>query len=159
MRHAIEVPDGIVVDLCVEVRVDDQVGTVDQQRVAVRRRLRRSDRSDIPAGAAKIFDVELRPDLLGQLLRHQTREHIGRTAGSERNDDTHRPHGIALCTCKLCHQQRCCSCARQQQHATAKNHHGVVFREVRGGVRVPPAPSAATSGRARDGKGGLQIGR
>jgi hypothetical protein len=62
-----------------------------QDRVAVGRRLRRTAAAGIAAGAADILDIELLASLLGQLLRHQTREHVGRAARRERHDHAHRP--------------------------------------------------------------------
>ena len=50
--------------------------------------------ADVAAAAADVLHVELLPELLGELLRRDPSEYVGRTARSERHDDAHRPHRI-----------------------------------------------------------------
>ncbi len=64
-RDGIKVPSGVVGDLIVERGIDDVVRAGDQHGVAVGCGLGGSACADIAAGAADIFHIELRPDLLG----------------------------------------------------------------------------------------------
>jgi len=95
-RDRVEILGGIVGHSLVERGIDDVVGAVDEERVAVGARLRGAARSDIAARAGDVLDVELNAHLLGQLLSHEAGEHIGRTAGREWNDHAHRSCGIGL---------------------------------------------------------------
>src|SRR5262249_1599281 len=54
------------------------------------RRTGRGHRPGVAAGAREIFHIDLLAPALGQLLRHEARDHVGRTAGRERHDDAHR---------------------------------------------------------------------
>src|SRR6185295_15293836 len=48
------------------------------------------------ARADDVLDKELPAENVGQLLRHQAAEHVGRPAGRERDDEADRPCRIAL---------------------------------------------------------------
>jgi len=97
-RHGdrLEVLERIVGDRRIERRIDHEVRAVDQERVAVGRRLRGAAGADVAAGAADVLDIELLAHLLGQLRRDHPREQVGRAAGCERNDHAHRSRRVAL---------------------------------------------------------------
>jgi len=48
----------------------------------------------VAAAAGNILHIELLSELLGELLRRDPSENVGRTAGNERHDDAHRPRRI-----------------------------------------------------------------
>src|SRR5688572_33151307 len=52
-------------------------------------------RSDVAARAGTIFDDEVLFQILAQFGRHDARHHVGRGAGRETEDQSHRPCGIA----------------------------------------------------------------
>ena len=59
--------------------------------VTVGRRLRAGFHADVATGAGAILDHEVLAQAALQLVRQDTRQHIGSTAGRERHDDLHRP--------------------------------------------------------------------
>src|SRR5262245_4566594 len=64
--------------------------------MAVRRRARRLRGAHIAGRAGDILDIKLLAEVIGELLRGEPRENVGRAAGLERDDDTHRPARPAL---------------------------------------------------------------
>src|SRR5262249_40024568 len=52
--------------------------------------------ADIAASANLVLDVELLSEVLGEFLRQQTGEYVGRTGRRERHDDAHRVRRIGL---------------------------------------------------------------
>ena len=128
-RDRVEILGGIVGHSLVERGIHHVVGAVDEDRITVGRRLRRSARSDIAAGAGDVLDVELHAHLLGQLLRHEAGEHIGRTAGREWNDHAHRPRGVGFTRRDARDgRERGSSGGQAQQLAAAKCHAVLVRR-------------------------------
>ena len=83
--------------MLVQRGINDVVRAIDENGVAVGCRLRGATRPNISARAGDILDIKLRPQLLGELLRHQASEYVGRTGARERHDHTHRPGRITLC--------------------------------------------------------------
>src|ERR1043166_5998141 len=95
-RDRFEVPERIVWHLAEENRIDGETADVEQDGMAVRRRLGHLGGADAAARAADVLDIELLSQLLAQLLNDQPRENIGRAAGRKRDDTAHRPPRIRL---------------------------------------------------------------
>ena len=62
-----------------------------KQRVAVGRRAHDRLDGDIAAGAGPVLDQKILTDMLRQPLAQQPRDHVGRAAGIEADDQPHRP--------------------------------------------------------------------
>src|SRR5215831_13624998 len=76
--------------------IDDDGVRNHEHGIAIRRCLCPLTHSDIAASTANVFDIELFSEMFGQLLCDEASEYVGRTAGRERNDHTHRPCRIGL---------------------------------------------------------------
>ena len=93
-----------------------------QDGVAVRSGLRRIGNADRGAGAADILDVELHAVLLGQFLRNETRDGVGRSARRIRHNNSDRPIRIFL---SLGLPEGCGSeeCKRRREHTLSNWTH------------------------------------
>src|SRR6266699_2639308 len=80
----------------IQGRIDDDGGRNHEHGIAVGRCLCPLTHTDVAASTANVFDIELFSETLGQLLCDEASEYVGRTAGRERNDHTHRPRRIGL---------------------------------------------------------------
>jgi hypothetical protein len=77
-------------------------GSRHQQRVAIGRRLGDGIGADDAGGTARaIFDDEVLPDRLVELLHQNARDAIDRPARRKRHDDAHGARRIGLCRCGL----------------------------------------------------------
>ena len=86
-----DVADEVEAEVLVERRVD-AVGRVDEQhRVAVRRRVDDRLDAEVVAGARLVLDHERLAHLLGQPLRDDARQHVGRAGRRVRDDPLDRP--------------------------------------------------------------------
>ncbi len=86
----------------VEERIDHVHRSRHQQRVAVGRRLGDGIGADDAGGTAgAIFDDEVLPDRLVELLHQNARDAIDRPARRKRHDDAHGARRIGLCRCGL----------------------------------------------------------
>src|ERR1700730_6317684 len=86
----------IVGDLRVHARIDDEARAHDKYGVAVRLRFCGVGNSGIPAGPRKILDINLLAPGIGQFLRNDTRNHIGRPRRRKRHDQPDRMRRISL---------------------------------------------------------------
>ena len=93
-----EVLERVIGTIFVEARVHDITRGGHQERVAVARRSRDIDGTDIAAGPANVLDIELLSEFFRQLLPDQSRHHVSWSAGRKRHNDLHRMIGI---TCGL----------------------------------------------------------
>src|SRR5438309_876245 len=91
-----EVGERVVRHRLVHVRRDHERRGGEEQRVAVRLRLRHVVRSDRASGAGPVLDEELLPEGLGELLRDDAPGHVGRAARRKRDHDAHRTAWISL---------------------------------------------------------------
>src|SRR6188472_4296746 len=123
----LEVLEGVVSHLLEEDRIDREAVDVEQDGVAVRRRLRDLHGADAAARAADVLDIELLAELIGELLHDEPCENVGRTAGRERHHHAYRPCWIRLrpSDARSARQYR----ARRQKGATRKLH-GICPREA-----------------------------
>ena len=92
-----EIPIWIEWDGGIEARIDDEVAAVDENGVAVRRRLRRHSRSRIAACVGDVLDVELLTQAVREFLRDDARYDVGRPGRRERHDDLDRVRRIVAC--------------------------------------------------------------
>ena len=106
-RHGGEILDRIVRHLGVEAGIYDEAGADRHDGVAVRGHARDLAGRGVAARAADVLDEELLAESVGELLRHDARDDVGRTAGGKADDHAHRPARIAL--------RRGCRDAGQQQ--------------------------------------------
>src|SRR6266540_3583180 len=88
------------------------------------------------ARAGDVLDVELRTQLLRELLRHEAGEHVGRTGGRVRNDDAHRSRGIGLCADDA-RSEHGGSGGEMQKSATGKGHPGPLLHCAAVAARSP----------------------
>ena len=95
-RYRLEVLEGIVWHLAEEDGIDGETADVEQDGVAIRRRLCHLSGADAAARTSNVLDIELLSELLAQLLNDQSCENIRRAARSKRYDDAHRPCRIGL---------------------------------------------------------------
>ena len=95
-RDRLEVAERIVGHLAEEHRIDGETADIEQDGVAVGRRLGHLRGADAAARTADVLDIELLAELLAQFLHHQPGEDIRRAAGRERHDHAHRPCRIRL---------------------------------------------------------------
>src|SRR6266511_3319569 len=135
-RDGVKILGRIVGHVRVKCGIDDEVGAGDEDGVAVRRRLRRAPDPDIAARAGDVLDVELRTQLLRELLRHEAGEHVGRTGGRVRNDDAHRSRGIGLCADDA-RSEHGGSGGEMQKSATGKGHPGPLLHCAAVAARSP----------------------
>jgi hypothetical protein len=91
-RDRIEILDRIVAGMSKQKWIVGDVAAGHQDCVAVGRRLRDTHGADIAAGAGNVLDIEILAGLLGEFLRHQTADEVGRAAGREPDHDLDRPH-------------------------------------------------------------------
>src|SRR6516164_10927704 len=77
----VEIFVGIVGDLVIKGRVDNEVGRNNEYRISVRCCPCPLTHADIAASTAYVLDVKLFPEMLGQGLRDQAAEYIRRTTG------------------------------------------------------------------------------
>jgi hypothetical protein len=103
----------------VQRRIDDEARACHQQRVAVRRRIRRLGDADIAARAADVLDIKILVERLGQVVRQQAPHDVDDAAGRERDDHLHRSRGIAVGRNSLCAGRRC-----GRQHDRAEDEQG-----------------------------------
>lgn len=87
----------VVRQFLVEAHADRLRYSRQQQRITVRRRFRDELRADVTAAAGAIFHHHGFAQPLGESLADKSREQIGGTAGSERNDDANWLIRIILC--------------------------------------------------------------
>jgi hypothetical protein len=81
LAHGREARERIIGDLGFDDGLNDQVLIGKKDRVAICRRLRRRGGADRAAGAGEVLDIELTAEALRQLLRHDARDRVARTAG------------------------------------------------------------------------------
>jgi len=117
--HRLEIPLGIVRNLGIEARVDDEVAAGGEQRVTVRRRARRGADAEIAAGAGHVLHVELLPEKLAELLGKQARGGVVRSAGGDRNDHPHGPARVCLRPTACGAEGSRSSARRESEDATA----------------------------------------
>ena len=85
-----EILQRVIGQLGVHRRVIGMRRGVDQQGVAIRRRLRHQGRADSAAGTGPVLGQHLLPPGVRQLGRQRTPDDVGRAAGGERNDQAYR---------------------------------------------------------------------
>ena len=118
-----DIADEIEIELVVKRRVDRARRAEEAQRITVRSRAHDCLSADIAAGAGTIFNDELLTQPLRQPLPHEPRSNVGRTSGSERHDQAHRPRRIGLCQYDpRRNRQRGSSCGQMQECAAGKFH-------------------------------------
>ena len=91
-----DVADEIVIQLVVERRIDRVGKRRQQQRLPVGRRLDHRLGGDTAAAADPVLDDERLAEPIGQPLRHQARQNVGRAAGAKADQQAHRPRRIGL---------------------------------------------------------------
>src|SRR5262249_36564612 len=96
----------------------------DEQRVAVRRRAGGLRRADIAGRAGDVLDIKLFAEMLGELLRGEPRENVGRAAGLERHDDAHRPRRPRLRRGVTRECRECGGTCQQLENLSARSIHG-----------------------------------
>jgi hypothetical protein len=95
-RHRRDVADEVEAEVRVERRIDGVCRDRQHQRVAVGRRPDDELGADIAGGARPVLDDERLFEPFRQPLRHQPRDDVGRAAGDDGDDQTHRPRRIGL---------------------------------------------------------------
>src|SRR5207245_6676612 len=95
IRHRDEVLLRVVRQALVHRRIDDEARGIDEQRVAVGRRLRHDLRADDAVRAGLVFDYERLAELLLELRADHARHRV-RPAGRGGDDHAHRLVRIAL---------------------------------------------------------------
>src|SRR6516162_7897472 len=124
-RDRLEVLVGIVGNLVEESWVHDVGTESEQQRIAVGRCPRGLARADVAGGAGNVLDIELLPEMLAELLRHQPRECVGHATWREGHDRTYRPRRIGLRQRVARHGWHQGSTGCQMQKSTTRNFHDV----------------------------------
>src|SRR6185436_5579982 len=84
----------------IQRRVHGEADVVDENGVAVRRRLRHGLRSYGAPGAAAVIDDDLLAQVFAQTLRQQAPDDVVAAAGGERDDQTYRLRGIDRLCCR-----------------------------------------------------------
>ena len=79
-----------------ELVVDHRLARQHAERIAVGRGLGAGARADVEPAAGPVLDHEGLAETLLQFLGHQPREHVAAAAGTERDDDLHRPRRPVL---------------------------------------------------------------
>src|SRR5882757_9266263 len=98
-----DIADEIEIQFVVERRVDRVRRTRQQKCVAVRWGTHDRFGADVAAAARPVLDHEWLANPLRQPLTDQTRDDVGRSAGSEWDDNPHGPRWIGLRPCKARH--------------------------------------------------------
>ena len=93
--HRREALDRVVGHFAGDGRSDGEIVGNEQERVAVAGRIGGGDGTDHAARAGEIFDEEVLPEALGELLRDEARHHVGRSAGGVGHDDADLARRIA----------------------------------------------------------------
>jgi len=122
-RDRVEILVRIVGHRVVHRRIDHDIGRHDQQGVAVGGGSCALTHAEIAAGAADILDIELPSERLGQFLRGEARENVGRTARRVRNDHAHRPRRVGLRRCERRQRGRRGRCGGELQKLSARKSH------------------------------------
>ena len=122
LRHIDHIDDGckimdrVVRQLGEHAGVDGERGLNQQQRVAVRRRLRHGIGAQNTARPGAILDHELLFEGFSEFLRQHARENIAGAAGGGGGDYSHRAGGVGLCQGivrgqrRECGEQQCVGC-------------------------------------------------
>src|SRR5215467_362201 len=122
-RDWVEIFVGIVGDLVIQGRVDDEVGRNNEYGIAVRCCPCPLTHADIAASTAYVLDVKLFPEMLGQALRNQAAEYIRRTTRRVWNDHTHGSCRIGLRESDArCGRQRGSTGGHMQKISAGKFH-------------------------------------
>ena len=95
LGHRLEVLGEAVRQVLVERRVDGVRAGDHEQRVAVRRRVRRDIGADVGAGARPVFDHDLRAEAFRQPVAERAGQRVRAAARRERQDEAHRLVRIA----------------------------------------------------------------
>src|SRR5262249_48626185 len=86
-----------------DVRIERVGDRSEQEGVTVCRGLRDARRADVGARARTIDHHHLLSELLGELVRDDAREHVGRTSWSRRRYQGDRTGGVVLPVCNSMH--------------------------------------------------------
>jgi hypothetical protein len=86
-----DVAQKVEIKFLVKRRIDRGRRADQEERVPVRRRIHDHFRTNIAASSRPVLGDELLAETLRQQLTHQTGGNVGRSAGSEWDDDAHRP--------------------------------------------------------------------
>src|SRR5262249_5588398 len=95
-HDGVEVLDRIELLARLQRHVDGERLRAEMERIAVGRGLRRGRRADIAAGARAVLDDDVLPPRFGELLRENAPERVDGAAARTRDQQAHRPVGIAL---------------------------------------------------------------
>src|SRR5262249_17423602 len=130
-RHRVEVFEWIKGNT-VEIRwVDNKVIGRDEYGMSVGCCLRRLARADVCVGTGDILNIELLSELLGESLGGEPRKNVGRAAGREGYDHTHRPRRIIERRCDARHGREHGSTCGQMQKMPSVGKFHVALPEVR----------------------------
>ena len=119
-----DVADEIVAELVVERHVDRRPRVDQEQRVAVGARACDRLGGDVAAGAQPVLDDEWLAEPVRQPLPYQARGDVGGAAGSEADDDAHRPRWIGLRQRGPGGGRQCGGARCQPQECSARKLHG-----------------------------------
>src|SRR5262249_18507345 len=118
-----EVLVGVELQFGKKRRVHDVGAECNEEGVAVRCRTRRLGGTDIAGRACEVLDIELLAEMLGELLRGEPRENVGRAARREWNDHADRPRRIGLRSCNPgCGRQYDSARGQMEKLPTGKLH-------------------------------------
>jgi hypothetical protein len=78
----------------IEARIDDEIAAMDEDGIAVWRRLRRHSHSRIAAGVSDVLDIELLAQAVREFLRDDARNDVGRSGRRKRHDDLDCVRGV-----------------------------------------------------------------
>jgi hypothetical protein len=118
-----DVPDDVKSQVWVQRGIDDVRRQSKEQRVAVWSRLCRQFRGKTAGRRWPIVDDELLAQPLREGLSDDSPVDVGRGAGRETDDDTHRPRRIIERRCDMWHGWQCgCACCQMQKFAAGKFH-------------------------------------
>src|SRR5262245_45848741 len=95
-----DIADEIEIQFVVERRVYRVRRSPQEKCVAVCWRTHDGFSADVAAATRPVFDHEWLANPLRKPLTDQARDDVGRSAGSEWDDDPHGPRRIRLCPCK-----------------------------------------------------------
>ncbi len=116
-------------ELVVERRVDGARRADHEERVAVGGRAHDRLGCDIGGGARPVFDDERLAEPLLQPLSDQARADVAGAAGSETDDDAHRPRRIGLRPCDARHRRHRHGAHCETQKSTARKLHGTPSKD------------------------------
>ena len=120
-RHRRKARDAVVGHGLVEILVGDGgADRAQQQRVAVGRRLGHQLGADIAAGTGLVVDDHLLAPRLGEVLRHDAAQQVGRSGRRERHHHADLLVGIGRLRPAMARQQRC---NKRAGHRSATAHH------------------------------------